>query len=54
MEEWDCLECGEENQFKGSFGDDETCKDCGTVHETDWDYIDYGSIATWITAIKSR
>ena len=52
MDTWDCLKCGHENEWESCFGDDETCKKCKIVHETDWDYLDYDSIAHWVVGIK--
>ena len=50
----DCLKCGEElepDEFP--FGDDVTCKKCGTVHTTEMEE-DWDSLIWWVTGIKEE
>ena len=50
---WTCLECDFDNEEDiPLFGDDAICKNCGAIHETDWDYIDEDSMTSWIVGIK--
>ena len=41
--------------FESSFiwGDEVTCPNCGSIFETEWDYIDTsnGSMAQWISGL---
>ena len=43
--------CGVENEYTEGFGDGETCKNCGTVHECDFE-CDYDNLYHWVIGIK--
>lgn len=51
MDTYDCFHCGVKNEYTENFGDDETCKNCGTVHECDFE-CDHDSLYHWVIGIK--
>lgn len=38
-----------DGEMEGSFGDPVQCPVCGVWWDTEWDYLDYDSMASWIT-----
>lgn len=46
-----CIFC--ENEIEGDvFGNNATCDNCNAEFDTDWDYMDYGTIVRWIVKVK--
>lgn len=53
MSDFVCKKCDAEfTTGEFPFGDDVTCPHCGTVFETDWDYVDEDSMAAWLVREK--
>jgi DNA-directed RNA polymerase subunit RPC12/RpoP len=49
--EYECTVCG--NKFTNDCFEDAICPHCGTVFETDWEYVNDG-IVCWIVKEKEE
>lgn len=48
--EWQCPNCGEDNSETAfPFGDPVKCGSCGKIFETEWDYVSWDNLASWVT-----